>query len=135
MSAVAGNISPIKAATAIGGSYSDVTGAKSAKLARALDTEDTTAFEDGVDKVYTATLRGGTLSIDGTWQASDTGFGHIRTAFQASTPTTVFLQFLYNGTAGHKGEFWITKFDINSDVGGIVNASIEAMLTGALTAV
>ena len=135
MAAVLGNLSTTKASTTLGGTYDSLSGIKSASLSTSIDNLYTTDFDYGVDRTSLYGLRGRKLSLSGEAEVTSTGMAKVKTAVEASPPTSVFFEFLPNGTAGHKGEFLIDSFEVSSEVDGLVQISIEATLTGALTAV
>jgi len=133
MSAVAGNPVAISCSTTSGGTYDVVSGIKNASIPLSADSLDVTAFDDGVDRTFIMGLRTRTISFDGTYQPGDTGFAKIKAAAEASPMTSVHVKFLYNGTAGWRGEYWVTKFEVSAKVDGTVDVACELQLTGAVT--
>ena len=133
MAAVAGNPVVISCSTTSGGTYDTVSGIKSANIPLSADALDVTAFDDGVDRTFIMGLRTRTLSFSGTYQPSDTGFAKIKSAAEASPMTSVFIKYLYNGTAGWRGEFYVTKFEVSAAVDGTVDVSCDLQMTGAVT--
>ena len=133
--ATAANTATVSVATSLGGSYSNLVGAKDFTDSNTLDAIDVTAFDDGIDRTRIVGLRDNEVSVSGTWQSSGTGFGRVTSAFYSSTPTTVFLQVLKDGTNGYKAEYWVTKFDVKGAVDGAVTVDITFSRTGASTAV
>lgn len=133
MAAIAAHNAVISIATTVGGTYSTLSGAKSASFPRDTDMLDTTAFDDGADRTFIPGLRNGTLDLSGRYESADTAYGHIKDAFD--NQTSIFVKWLPNGTAGFRAEYYVQSLSIDGEVDGLVEVSITLQKTGAVTVI
>lgn len=130
----AANTAVIAHATTLGGSYTEIDGCNKATLKVAGEPLDTTDFKDtSAYRTRIIGLRNASLSLSLDYEATDTQQAALVTGLTAGT--SVFLQYLGDGTNGFKGEAYITSISFDADVGGKSTAQVEAEFTGALTAV
>jgi predicted secreted protein len=131
MAALAAHVAVVSIATTVGGTYSVLSGAKSASMPRDTDMLDTTAFDDGADRTFIPGLRNGTLDLSGRYESADTAYGHIKDAF--ANQTSIFVKWLPNGTAGFRAEYYVQSLEISGEVEGLVEVSVSLQRTGATT--
>jgi len=101
------------------------------------DTLDTTVF--GVDfKTFIAGLRGGTITISGFYDSTDTaGQVAMRTAILAGTllTTTQKPVFSVDGTNGFTADGIISSMSTGAEVAGLVSFSATIQLSGTIAVV
>mgnify|MGYP001577750624 CR=1 FL=1 len=131
MSAIAAHPALISIATTVGGTYSELTGAKSFSMPGDTDMLDTTGFSDGADRTFIPGLRNRTLDLSGRYESADTGYGHLKTAFD--NQTSIFIKVLPNGSTGFRAEYYVASLEISGEVDGLVEVSISVQRTGATT--
>ena len=134
MSQSAGYLSKVKHATTLGGSYTSVAGVTSSTLDMKADELDISSLADDDGwRRFIMGLGDATMSYDMDVIEGNTQQEAIRDAL--TDKTSVFLQFLYDGTNGFKGEFFITGISYSDPVDGKSTCTVSARLTGAPTAV
>lgn len=127
-------LSKLKHATTLGGSYTAIEGATTASMDMSIDELDISDLKDDDGwRRFIMGLGGSSISFDMDVVEGDTQQDAIRAALTGRT--TVFLQYLYDGTNGFKGEFYITSISYSSPVDGKASCSVTARMTGAPTAV
>jgi predicted secreted protein len=131
--AIEGRRLRIRVGTAVGGPFNNVGGLNSGSQSCSAGTQDVTAFgDDWVRRVVG--LRDASYSLSGFWRPTDTtGQIVIRNAFIAGT--SVWIQFLPDGTTGFAQEALVSSFEISTSVDGVSEVSIELEGNGAITTV
>lgn len=115
------------------GAYTTVADIRSASMSNGATTHDITAMAASwISRIIG--LLDGTYSLSGYWKPSDTN-GQVAIRNAMINDTTLWIQFLPDGTSGFKQEVKVSKFDINTTVDGLVEVSIELEGTGAIAAV
>jgi predicted secreted protein len=134
MSQSAGYLATVKHSSTLNGTYTSIDGTTSASDSDGIDELDVSdlADQDGFRR-FIMGLRGVTIQLEQDLIYGDTQQDALRTAFAART--TVFIQYLPDGTNGAKGEFFVTSINKSTPVDGKATASVALRLTGALTAV
>jgi predicted secreted protein len=134
MAASAGKNLRVKVSPTVGGAgtYTLVAGAKNATMTQNGQTLDVSAFgAAAVEKILG--LRDATYSLSGNYEGGDTnGQVAIRSAL---ADTTLWIQFLPDGTTGFKQEVKVASFDITAAVDGIVEFTANLEGSGAIAAV
>ena len=112
----------------------ELDGIKSFSVSNDNELLDETDFADtsGFRKRFQG-LQDGTISISGDYEPSDTAQAAIRAAKTAGT--TVTIELLYDGTSGDSVVCHVENFQINAEVGGIVEFSASLVFNAAPTTV
>lgn len=130
----AGYLSKLKHATTLGGTYTSIEGATTASLDMSIDELDISDLKDDDGwRRFIMGMGGGQITFDMDVVEGDTQQDALRTALTART--TVFLSYLYDGTNGFKGEFYITNISYSGAPEAKSSCSVTARLSGAPTAV
>lgn len=134
MAPTAGYLNKIKHATTLGGSYTAVAGLNDVSVSRNGEKYDISAYADNDGfRRFCAGLKTLEVTGSGSYLVGDTQQDAIRTAHMNGT--TTFLQVLYDGTNGFKGEFLVDSFDVKPPMNDRVQFSFKASMTGAPTTV
>jgi len=105
-------------------------------LNNSADSLDITTFDSSCKREFLAGLRSATIDISGFYDPSDTnGQVAMWTAYDAGAllTTTQKPKILWDGTNGFEGDAYITSYNIDVAVDGVVNFSATLQVTGALT--
>jgi len=130
----AGYLSKLQHATTLGGSYTSIEGVTTASMDQSIDELDISDLKDDAGwRKFIMGLGGGQITFDMDVVEGDTQQDAVRAALTGRT--TLFLQYLYDGTNGFKGEYFITNISYSAPVDGKSSCSVTARLTGAPTAV
>jgi predicted secreted protein len=134
MAASAGRNLRVKVATTSGGSYNTVSGVTSATMNFQGQTVDITTLTDS-DINRLLGVRDNSYTIEGNYDTSDTtGQIVIRTSLTADS--SLFVQFLPDGSTGYRQQVIVSKFEVSGAAGASkISFSIELMATGAITLV
>jgi hypothetical protein len=109
-----------------------INGINSIDQANKLNTENTTCFESGGDEEHTATLKAGTLKLTGFRISSDTGQNALKTANVGRTTVNLIFE-PATGEDTFTAAYYVTDFNVKSDVGGVQALDVSLLRTGALT--
>lgn len=114
--------------------FNEIDGINDYDFDLARDVLETTDFKDtsgGHTRILG--LQDVPVSISGDYEGSDTnGQNVLRTALVNGT--SVWIGFLFNGSAGYKVEAYVSTFKINAAVDGKVEFSCEFVSTGSAAA-
>ena len=121
--AIAGKTLAVKVGTATAGPYTRVAELKEASLSQSGNNQDISTF----DATWIRRMQGlkdGTYSLSGFYSPTDTaGQVAIRNAWL--NDTTLFVQFLPNGTAGFQQEVRVSSYEVSASAEGAQEVSIE----------
>lgn len=135
MSALAGKNFRTKVSPTAGGAgvYTAVAGINSATMTQNAETVDISQFSSS----YIERLQGlkdASYDLAGHFEAGDTnGQNAIRTAF--TSDSTLWVQFLPDGSAGFKQEVKVASVEIGAEVNGKVGVTYKLVGTGAIATV
>lgn len=94
---------------------------------------DITEFgDDWINRIQG--LKDGTYSLSGFYAPSDTD-GQVAIRDALINDTTLYVQFLHDGTNGFQQEVKVATFEVSASVDGAVEVSIDLEGTGTITAV
>jgi len=102
------------------------------------DTLDVTTFNSDCFRQFIAGLKGGTVSISGFYEPTDTtGQRAMFTALLAGTvlTTTQKPKFMVDGTNGFTADGIVSSYTVDATPEGTVNFSAEIQLTGTIAVV
>lgn len=133
--ALAGKSLKVRVSTTAGGAgtYTDVAELNSASMSQSGTNFDVSAFADTFIKRLQG-LKDASYQISGFWVPTDTN-GQVALRNAWLNDTTLWVQFLPNGTAGFKQEVKVSQIDFNASVDGAVEFSATLEGTGAIVAV
>lgn len=133
--ATQGHLAVVKVSTT-DSSYQTVDGLNSASLSSSPDLEDVTIFVAGsgpAPHLKLPTLIDWTLDGSGFFLTDTAGQGVLRSA--ALNGTAIYVEYLYNGTNGYKGQGYVKSFKEDASASSTSKFSFQVVGNGALTAV
>lgn len=131
--AIAGKTLAVKVGTAAAGPFTRVAELKEASLSQSGNNQDISSFDAAWIRRMQG-LKDGTYSLSGFYAPTDTaGQVAIRNAWLLDT--TLFVQFLPNGTAGFQQEVRVSSYEVSASAEGAQEVSIELEGTGAISPV
>jgi len=114
--------------------YNDVADINSVTFTQNGETVDVTAFDSLGWREFIQGLKGATMTAEGFWNGSDTnGQVAIRNAW--ANDSALYAKYLYDGTAGFKGQVKVTSVEVSGAVDGAVTATFDLQITGAVSTV
>lgn len=111
--------------------YNDVADLNSVTDSATGNTIEVTAFGDDWKK-YIAGLNEFTMELDGYWNSGDTN-GQIVLRDAWKNRTAVYVQILYDGVNGVKGQCYVNKTERKATPSGTVDVTYSLTGTGDLT--
>lgn len=113
------------------GTYITVGGQRNATLSESSETIDITSKDSGGAYEYDYGLYGWTVSADGLYISSDSGYTALRDALRNKTKVKIQIQ--EEGATTQTGEALVTSNELEGPYDGEVTYSVEFQGTGKLT--
>jgi predicted secreted protein len=123
----------VKVSTTSGGTYYEIDGLDQASMDRIVDLLETTNLKDtSGEKTRIAGLGDASLSLSGHFESADTN-GQTVCRAAAFSKSSLFVQFLRDGTNGKRAEYLVSNYQESGAVADTVKASWSLSKTGAFT--
>lgn len=121
-----GHLVVVSIATSLGGTYTEISGVTSASVSRDREVLDITHFKDtSAHKLKKMGLKDTKLSLSGNLDLADSAQSQIRTRYDDGAGAFIQIKWDGVGGAGAKGEFYVSNYSEDADVGGIVTFSAD----------
>lgn len=114
-------------------SYTTLEGQTDCSMSGSTNSADSTAKDNAGWQTGVATTRSGEVECSGNMRTSRAQLDKLETAWR--TGSTYDCRILFDGTRGYKGDFYVTKFNVQAGTNDLVKYSITLTPAGALTAV
>lgn len=122
----AGHLVVISNSTAIGGTYTEISGITSAQVQRDREVLDITHFKDTTaHKLKMMGLKDTKLSVSGNLDFTDAPQSALRTRYDDGASTFVQIKWDGTGGTGLKGEFKVASIQESAEVAGLVEFTCD----------